>query len=157
MYVLKEIVDNYKCLNGSMFLGFLDASKAIDRIRHSTLFNTLIDRQVRSYIVRIMITWYINQTMCVRWSRILSEGFHVSNDVRQAGILSPYLFNVYIDDLSAALTKCCTGCCIDDMNINHLMYVDDLVVFSPSSVGLRELLSVCETYGINHEIIRKVQ
>ena len=38
------------------------------------------------------------------------------------------------------------------MNINHLMYADDLVVFSSSSVGLRELLSVCETYGLNHNI-----
>ena len=68
----------------------------------------------------------------------------MSNGVRQSGILSPYLFNVYIDDLSAALTKCCT------MNINHLMYADDLVVLSPSSIGLRELLS--ENYGLNHEI-----
>ena len=32
------------------------------------------------------------------------------------------------------------------------MYADDLVVFSPSNVGLRELLSVCETYGLNHDI-----
>ena len=55
IYVLKEIVDNYKCFNGSMFMGFLDASKAFDRIRHSTLFKKLIDRQVPSYIVRIMI------------------------------------------------------------------------------------------------------
>ena len=38
------------------------------------------------------------------------------------------------------------------MNINHLIYADDLFVFSPSSVGLRELLFVCETYGLNREI-----
>ena len=123
IYVLKEIVDNYKCLNGSMFMGFLDASKAFDRIRHSTLFKKLIDRQVPSYIVRIMIYWYTNQTMFVCWSGILSKGFQVSKGVRQGGILSPYLFNLYTDDLSAALTKCRTGCCIDDMNINHLMYM----------------------------------
>ena len=129
IYILKEIVDNYKCLNGSMCMGFLDVSKAFDRIRHSTLFKKLIDRQEPSYIVRIMIYWYTNQTMFVRWSGILSKGFQVSNGVRQGGILSPYPFNVYIDDLSAALTKCRTGCCIDDMNINHLMYADDLVVF----------------------------
>ena len=76
----------------------------------------------------------------------------MSNGVRQGGILSQYLFNVNSDDLSAALTKCHTGYCIGDMNINHLMYADDMVVFSPSSVGLRELLSVCETYGLNHEV-----
>ena len=62
----------------NVFMGFLDASKAFDRIRHSTLFKKLIDRQIPSYIVRIMIYRYTNQTMCVRWSRILSEGFYVS-------------------------------------------------------------------------------
>ena len=30
------------------------------------------------------------------------------------------------------------------------MYADDLVIFSPSSVGLR--VSVCEIYGISHDI-----
>ena len=59
-------------------MGFLDASKAFDRIRHSTLFKKLFDRQVPSYIVRIMIYWYTNQTMFVRWSGILSKGFQVS-------------------------------------------------------------------------------
>ena len=38
------------------------------------------------------------------------------------------------------------------MNINNLMYADDLVVFSPSSIGLRELLCVCGTYALNHEM-----
>ena len=61
-------VDNYRCLNGCKFLGFLDASKAFDKIRQSMLFKKLIDRQVPSYIVR---------TMFVCWSRILSEGFQV--------------------------------------------------------------------------------
>ena len=37
---------------------------------------------------------HASQTMYVRWSGILSHGFHVANGVRQGGILSPYLFNV---------------------------------------------------------------
>ena len=36
--------------------------------------------------------------------------------------------------------------------MNHFMYADDLVIFSPSSLGLRALISVCEKYGISHEI-----
>ena len=123
-----------------MFMGFIDASKAFDRLKHTTLFRKLIDRRVPNYIVRIMMYWYANQTMCVRWSGIVSQGFHVTNGVRQGGILSPYLFNVYLDDLSIAL-------------INHLMYADDLVIFSPSSIGLRALITVCEEYAVSHEMV----
>ena len=91
IYALKEIVEHHRSHNGSMFMGFLDASKAFDRRKHSTLFRKLIDRRVPNYIVRIMMYWYANQTMCVRWSGIVSQGFHVTNGVRQGGILSPYL------------------------------------------------------------------
>ena len=64
----------------------------------------LINRKVLGYIIRIMIYWYASQTMYVRWSGIMSHVFHVANGVRQGGILSPYLFNVYIDDLSITLS-----------------------------------------------------
>ena len=110
-------------------MGFLDASKAFDRLKHSLLFQKLIDRKVPGYIIRIMIYWYASQTMYVRWSGILSHGFHVANGVRQGGILSPYLFNVYMDDLSIALSACSTGCCVSNTIMNHFMYADDLVIF----------------------------
>ena len=153
IYALKEIVENHRSHNGSMFMGFLDASKAFDRLKHSTLFRKLIDRRVPNYIVRIMMYWYANQTTCVRWSGIVSQGFHVTNSVRQGGILSPYLFNVYLDDLSIALSACRTGCCVGNSLINHLMYADDLVIFSPSSIGLRALITVCEEYAVSHEML----
>ena len=152
IYALKEIVENHRSLNGSMFMGFLDASKAFDRLKHYLLFEKLIDRNVPGYIIRIMVYWYASQTMYVRWSGILSHGFHVANGVRQGGILSPFLFNVYIDDLSIALSACHTGCYVSNTIMNHFMYADDLVIFSPSSVGLRALIAVCEQYGISHDI-----
>ena len=44
--------------------------------------------------------------MCVRWGGSVSSKFTVSNGVRQGGILSPFLLNVYMDDLSVNLKKC---------------------------------------------------
>ena len=63
-------------------------------------------------------------------------------------MLSPYLFNVYMDDLSQSLNCCKTGC----LSGNHLMYADDLVLLWPSATGLRELLLACEKYSKEHAI-----
>ena len=91
--------------------------------------------------------------MRIRWGDCISSPFRVSNGVRQGGILSPYLFNVYMDDLSRLLNCCNTGCMSGDTIINHLMYADDLVLISPSATGMKELLCACEVYNLEHAIV----
>ena len=43
--------------------------------------------------------------MQIKWGKHFSEPFHVSNGVRQGGVLSPYLFAFYLDDLSNELNN----------------------------------------------------
>ena len=86
---------------------FLDASKAFDRVNHWTLFRKLLNRGVP---VVVQLYWYRTQTFCIKWGSTTSEFFNVSNGVRQGGILSPYLFIVYTDDLSNMLISAGIGC-----------------------------------------------
>ena len=104
------------------------------------------------YIVRFLSYWYANQTMQVKWDTCVSAPFQVSNGVRQGSILSPALFNFYMNDLSKQLNLCRTGCMVGDTVVNHLMYADDSVVFSPSSAGLQKLLCVCSVHGELHDV-----
>ena len=153
VYVLKEIIDMYRCLQSSIFVCFLDASKAFDRVNHDKLFGKLKARGVPGYILRLLVFWYVNQEMCVRWGDCVSSAFRVTNGVRQGGILSAYFFNVYSDDLTVALNECKVGCSLNSAIINHLFYADDLALICPSIKGMNRLLRQCETYGIEHDII----
>ena len=152
IYVLKEAVDHYVGQQSSVYLCFLDASKAFDRVTHYTLFNKLIKRGVPGYLVRILIYWYTKQGMSVRWGSAMSNSFNVSNGVRQGGILSPYLFCIYMDDLSSRLNGIYAGCKIGARILNHLFYADDLVLMCPSHAGLQDLLNTCEEYAVEHDI-----
>ncbi len=86
--------------------------------------------------------------MMVRWGDAMSDPFHVTNGVRQGHILSPFLFNVYMNELSNKLNGCKVGCLISELLINHLMYADDLVIFCSYSAGLQQMLKICSEYGV---------
>jgi len=52
------------------------------------------------YLIRIITFWYQHQNMSVKWGNATSTTFTIINGVKQSGILSPLLFNIYIDYLS---------------------------------------------------------
>ena len=118
---LKEIVNYYKRLSSPLFICFLDASKAFDRVNHWVLFKKLINRKVPTLIVRLLLFWYRNQVMNIRWGSSLSDHFAVLNGVRQGGILSPLLFNVYMDDLTHRLNRSGIGCRLGGVSLNNLV------------------------------------
>ena len=91
--------------------------------------------------------------MRVRWGSQLSQSFGVSNGVRQGGILSPYLFAVYIDQLSKDLNRVPAGCYIGNTLVNHIIYADDICCFSPSVAGLQDLLNVCDSFFYKNGIV----
>ena len=64
---------------------------------------------------------------------------------------------MYMNDLSLILNASDTGCRVGDSLINHLMYADDLVIFSPCSAGLQQLLRICTQYGADFDVKCRVR
>ena len=74
--------------------------------------------------------------------------FNVINGVCQGGSLSPWFFNVCVDDLRNRLNVSNVGCHLNHVYINHIQYADDSVVLSLLPKGLQKLLNICEEFAI---------
>ena len=82
IYTLQEYIEFYKRQNTTVFVTFLDASKAFDRIDHWRLFTKLIDKHVPLFVIKLLVFWYSQQQMNIRWSNTVSSSFHVTNGVK---------------------------------------------------------------------------
>ena len=139
-FILKETVMNYTHSGSNVYGCFLDISKAFDSVNHCILINQLHKLGVPANLVNMIEFWYANQFVNVRYKNILSNEWKIGNGVRQGGVLSGLLFNVYIDSLLNRISKMNVGCKLDIFNSNIIAYADDIVLLAPSANALRLLL-----------------
>ena len=74
--------------------------------------------------------------MKVRWGNTMSSSFKVGNGVKQGGISSPVLFNIYVAKLNIGLSDTAIGGHIGGQLLNHLCYADGMCLISISSSGM---------------------
>jgi hypothetical protein len=152
---LKHTITYYTERNTPVVGCFLDLSKAFDLVSYDILWEKLKNLPVE--LLNIFKYWYGNQVNSVRWEGALSEPYRLECGVRQGGLSSPTLFNLYVNDLIEELSSASVGCCIDGVCVNNISYADDMVLLSASVCGLRTLLAKCELYALSHGLVYNVK
>ncbi|XP_073948222.1 uncharacterized protein [Choristoneura fumiferana] len=150
---LKHVVSYYTTRRTPVFACFLDLSKAFDLVDYDLLWKKLRECDVPVEIINMFKYWYSNQVNNVRWAGRFSSPYRLQSGVRQGGLTSPKLFNIYINALIVALSSQHVGCHIDDICVNNLSYADDMVLLSASVGGLKTLLNTCVRFAERHGLI----
>ena len=153
VFTLKQVVEFYRSNSSTMYVCYIDLSKAFDRVDHLKLFEKLKFRNMPLVIIRLLQYWYKFQKFFVRWSSCVSEPFCVSNGVRQGGILSPAFFNVFVDELSVCLRSVSVGCYIGETCMNHIIYADDTALLAPSPAALQKLIDIAAGFINERELV----
>lgn len=82
----------------------------------------------------------------------MGNRFNIACGVRQGGVLSPYFFSIYIDDLITELRQSVYGIYIGSLLAGCILYADDIVLLSGSFHGLQRMLDICSQYGVQFDI-----
>ena len=152
-FLVAETIQYYKANGSDVYMLSLDASKAFDRVKYSKLFKLLVERSICPLIIRYLINIYLISSATVKWNNCESDSFGIGNGVKQGGIISAPLFAIYIDPLISKLNRAKQGCYIGDICANAFAYADDIVILSPSCSALRYLISICESFAKEYEVI----
>jgi hypothetical protein len=96
-------------------------------------------------LLLLLENWFNSCVTCVKWGCKLSKFFRLTCGIRQGGVLSPYLFAIYIDSVVEKVKDDnSNGCHIRFECCSIFLYADDIIILSPSVTALQSLLRVCE-------------
>ena len=68
----------------------------------------------------------------VMWNCHVSDYFSISKGVKQGGVISPVMFNLYLNNLLISLKKSGLGCHINGTYMGALAYTNDITLTCPS-------------------------
>ena len=157
IFVLKSIVDKItKGEKKKLFAAFIDFRKAYDTVNRSLLLLRIQRLGIKGLFYRNIKAMYNSISYLVK-----VQGGHLnailSNcGLKQGGVLSPLLFNLYIDHIKDIFNESCDPITLLNEPLSHMLYADDLVLLSTSESGLKNCLSklgeFCEKWQLELNI-----
>lgn len=117
---------------------FLDASKAFDKVVHEGVLSELMERCAPQRLVRI-----IKELLKGNCYSILgnAKSVHGNVGVKQGGVISPLLYNLYVDRIVLQMELTGAGCYYKQRYMGVMLYADDIVLMAPSAPGLQKLIN----------------
>ena len=152
--LLQDTINFYNKNSSPLYICSLDVSKAFDSCNWNLLFEKLVSKEsIPTPIVRYLIATYLNSESSVVYGGIKSDNFNLSQGVKQGSIISPYLFNLYTEDLLSNLSNQKFGAFLPDGTVMSVIaFADDLILVSSTLSGLQSLVDICVRYGYKHNL-----
>ena len=150
---LTSIIETRKKDKKSTFCAFIDFKKAYDSINHTKLWRRLDNIGLAGKLFRAVKSLYSSVSFCIRLNYLHTDWFEVNSGLRQGCILSPLLFNLYINDLAIYLKSFGVGINCDEDKVCILMYADDIVLLAETERDLQILLTALHDWCITNDMI----
>ena len=108
----------------------LDAQKAFDVVDHNLLRLKLDSIGIKGKLWLLIDNLHLDINEVVEWKRHFSDGYTMKQGIRQGGILSTYLYKVYINSLLLMLERSGLGVSIGGLYLGAPTCADDVFLLA---------------------------
>ena len=128
------IIEKAREFQKNIYFCFIDYTKAFDCVDHNKLWKILEEMGIPDQLTCLLRNLYAGQEATVRTGHGTTHWFQIGKGVCQGCILSPCLFNFYVEYImrNSGLEEPQAGTKIARRNINNLRYADDTTLMAES-------------------------
>ena len=155
IFTLSQIIEKHLEMDRQVFHIFVDFEKAFDSVNHNLLWKTLSAQNIPVKYSNLLKALYSSAECSVRIDSKTSQPFRPKRGVRQGCILSPVIFNLFLQQVinNTNLKETNIGINIQGHTINYLAFADDIDLISDNPVNCQQLTdslwNTAKSYGLN--------
>ena len=126
------IIEKAREFRKSIYFCFIDYTEAFDCVDHNKLWKILEEMGIPDYLTCFLQNLHAGQEVTVRTLHGTTHWFKIGKGVCQGCILSPCLFNFYVEYImwKAKLDESQAGIKIARRNINNLRYANNTTLMA---------------------------
>ena len=136
------IIKKARKFQKNIYFCFIDYAKAFDCVDHNKLWKIVKEIGIPDHLTCLLRNPYAGQKAAVRTGHGTTDWFQIGKGLRQGGVLSPCLFNLYLEYImrNTGLEEAQAGIKIAGRNINNLRFADDTTLKAESEEELKSPL-----------------
>ena len=152
IFIVRQIMEKAKERRVNLHFNFIDFKSAFDTVWREALWKMLLAIEVPSNVVNTIKKMYENTKCSIIINGRLTDWFKVTIGVRQGCLLSPTLFNLFLDFLMKELACLQETLTFDSELCCDIRYADDTTLIAATfellELSTTQLEAACAKYGL---------
>ena len=163
IFILTECIQSRRQKNQKTYVCFIDFTKAYDSVDHTLLLYQLYKNKIRGKFLSTIQQLYTNVKSTIKLSSTNTPWIDLTAGVKQGCILSPILFNLFLNPLTDTIDALQQGIPIYNHEneicnwLSTLLNADDLALISSSRHGLELQLEALYQWARQHKMIVNIK